>query len=82
VLVLVVVLLALLPVLDDTALLVLVLVLELERELELPPEEPEPDDDDEEETRVPVSLISRELAPTLMVNVPAGRIHAWVVVSQ
>jgi hypothetical protein len=80
VLVLVVVLLALLPVLDDTALLVL--VLELERELELPPEEPEPDDDDEEETSVPVNLISRELAPTLTVNVPAGRIHAWVVVSQ
>jgi hypothetical protein len=68
VLVLVVVLLALEAVLDDAALLVL--------ELELPPEEPEPDDDDEEETSVPVNLISRELAPTLTVNVPAGRTHA------
>jgi hypothetical protein len=72
VLVLVVVLLALEPVLDDAALV----VLELELELELPPEEPEPDDDDEEETSVPVNLISRELAPTLTVNVPPGRIHA------
>jgi hypothetical protein len=73
VLVLVVVLLAVEPVLDDPG---LVVVLELELELELPPEEPEPDDDDEEETSVPFNLISRELAPTLTVNVPAGRIHA------
>jgi hypothetical protein len=73
VLVLVVVLLALEPVLDDDAAL---LVVELELELELPPEEPEPDDEEEEETSVPVNLISRELAPTLTVNVPAGRTHA------
>ena len=71
-LVLVVDLLALEPVLDDAA----SLVLALEVELELLPEGPEPEDDDEEETSVPVNLISRELAPTLTVNVPAGRIQA------
>jgi hypothetical protein len=67
-----VVLLALAPVLNDAALLLLVLGVEL---LEPPPEEPEPDEDGEEETSVLVNLISRELAPTLMVNDPAGRIH-------
>lgn len=36
-----------------------------------------PDDDKE-----PVSLISRELAPTMMLNDPEGMIHACVVGSQ
>ena len=46
----------------------------------VPPDPPAPED--VPTTAVPVNLISLELAPTYIVNVPLGRIHSLLEASQ